>query len=409
MDNITHTLVGLVVADGAVALRKRLKTPFTEAARPAAYLISALANNLPDSDLLYTSMSHDRVGYLLYHRGFTHTLVACLPLAIVAGCIAWFFNRRNWQKFTVSDLRWLGGLAVLGTFLHIGCDALNSYGVHPFWPFDNRWYYGDTLFIVEPTLWLSLLVPFFFRGRWPHRLATSWLAITLLLCFFSGYVPPSLAGVVTVYGLTLYALAWFKREYRTAMGLAIPLLLIAIFAAFSSLSRRQIAATVAKQFPSSRVEDIVLNPLPANVFCWLAISVERDTDRYIARRATVSPLPGVFSSEQCAALRQNLRAEDYGKVSGDSGANLTWLGELSTPVAELQKWARESCAFGRFLYFARVPEIRKIGSESVFSDLRFGWRGRANFTEMAVDSSEKCPPTPPPWIPPRAGLLDQIN
>ena len=39
---------------------------------------------------------------------------------------------------------------------HLVLDSWNSYGVHPFYPFDMRWYYGDAMFIVEPWLWLFL-------------------------------------------------------------------------------------------------------------------------------------------------------------------------------------------------------------------------------------------------------------
>ena len=39
---------------------------------------------------------------------------------------------------------------------HIVADAWNSYGVHPFWPFDNHWYYGDAINIYEPWLWVIL-------------------------------------------------------------------------------------------------------------------------------------------------------------------------------------------------------------------------------------------------------------
>ncbi len=34
-------------------------------------------------------------------------------------------------------------MAVVGVLLHLGMDALNSYGVHPYWPLNNRWMYGD--------------------------------------------------------------------------------------------------------------------------------------------------------------------------------------------------------------------------------------------------------------------------
>ena len=39
---------------------------------------------------------------------------------------------------------------------HLVLDSWNTYGVHPFWPVDSRWYYGDAIFIFEPWLWLLL-------------------------------------------------------------------------------------------------------------------------------------------------------------------------------------------------------------------------------------------------------------
>ena len=39
-------------------------------------------------------------------------------------------------------------LAWLAVLSHILLDYTNNYGVHPYWPFDNRWIYGDSVFIV---------------------------------------------------------------------------------------------------------------------------------------------------------------------------------------------------------------------------------------------------------------------
>ncbi len=39
--------------------------------------------------------------------------------------------------------------------LHIAMDFTNNYGVHPFWPVDNRWFYGDSVFIIEPLFWAA--------------------------------------------------------------------------------------------------------------------------------------------------------------------------------------------------------------------------------------------------------------
>ena len=49
-------------------------------------------------------------------------------------------------------------LAVLSIVSHPILDTLNTYGVRWLMPFQGDWYYGDTLFIVDPWLWLMLAV-----------------------------------------------------------------------------------------------------------------------------------------------------------------------------------------------------------------------------------------------------------
>ena len=47
-------------------------------------------------------------------------------------------------------------LSYLGVLTHVALDWLNTYGVRLLMPFDRRWFYGDTLFIIDPWLWLAL-------------------------------------------------------------------------------------------------------------------------------------------------------------------------------------------------------------------------------------------------------------
>jgi inner membrane protein len=56
--------------------------------------------------------------------------------------------------------------ACLAGLSHILLDFTNNYGVRPFWPFSERWYSWDIVFIFEPVLFgillLGLIVPSFF-------------------------------------------------------------------------------------------------------------------------------------------------------------------------------------------------------------------------------------------------------
>src|SRR5689334_22874453 len=73
MDNVTHSLAGLVVAESAVRLRPRYG-----GIRTLAAISSMIAANLPDSDLLYTGTGGNHLAYMLHHRGYTHTVVVAI-------------------------------------------------------------------------------------------------------------------------------------------------------------------------------------------------------------------------------------------------------------------------------------------------------------------------------------------
>jgi len=156
MDNVTHSLAGLLLAESAVLLRaRRTKTQLPARVGAAAALASAVAANLPDADLFYTGAGGNRLAYMLQHRGYTHTVIGVLVGAVLvwgAALLVLRFRSRQWPERTTA--RWLFALLALSTFSHLVLDWTNSYGVHPFWPLDDRWYYGDAVFIVEPWLWV---------------------------------------------------------------------------------------------------------------------------------------------------------------------------------------------------------------------------------------------------------------
>ena len=167
MENVAHALAGLLLAEGAVALRRRRGAAPSARFGRLAYVASALANNVPDGDFVYSWITGGKLGYLLHHRGHTHTLLVAvaLGLAVAAAVIAWGRRLRGGEGAGAEDARWLLGLGALGPVVHVTMDAWNVYGVHPFWPLHAGWFYGDAVFILEPFLWALGIPPILFAAR----------------------------------------------------------------------------------------------------------------------------------------------------------------------------------------------------------------------------------------------------
>jgi len=141
---------------------------------------------------------------LNHHRGFTHSF---LGVPIVAAAVVGFVYviwRLRGRKLRNPDLppRWglLFLFACIAGLSHILLDFTNNYGVRPFWPFSERWYSADLVFIVEPVLLvvlvLGLVLPAFFSlindeisssRKDRHALPRGRLAATLALIAVFAY------------------------------------------------------------------------------------------------------------------------------------------------------------------------------------------------------------------------------
>ena len=149
MDNVTHTLAGLALAEAGL----NRKTAWATATL-------AIGANLPDVDVI-ARLAGSGVDGLAFRRGWTHGVLAMLvlPPLLAASVIAWSRARRRPPSQTgAAPVRpgWLLVLAALGVWSHPLLDLVNTYGVRLLMPFSNRWFYGDTLFIVDPWVLVTL-------------------------------------------------------------------------------------------------------------------------------------------------------------------------------------------------------------------------------------------------------------
>ena len=258
MDNLTHTLIGFIAGESFARgspVRERGLPP--EVRRSLFVILAAIGGNLPDLDLLYSyrGVPHDTQGklpYMLQHRGYTHTVLGCLVLAalLYAGAEWWLRYRRLVVK--TRDRLELAGLCMFGTFLHLGMDFLNSYGIHPFWPARDQWVYGDSMFIVEPLYWAAAAPLVFVAASVRVRviIALALLAGPVLVFIFR--LPP---GVLLGYGVLALALLWvgsrFSADLATLAGAVAMLAVTATFIIAGRLAAHSVDLAAARDFPLS--------------------------------------------------------------------------------------------------------------------------------------------------------------
>lgn len=148
MEPITHFLTGACLARTGFNRKTALAT--------ATMILAAEA---PDLDVI--GSFKDPVFGFAHHRGFTHSFLGLiLTSAAVVGLIYLIWRLRGGKiKNPKIPPRW--GLLFLFAYIagltHILLDYTNNYGVRPFWPFSEKWYSGDIVFIVDP-LMLAILV-----------------------------------------------------------------------------------------------------------------------------------------------------------------------------------------------------------------------------------------------------------
>jgi hypothetical protein len=55
--------------------------------------------------------------------------------------------------------------------------------------------------------------------------------------------------------------------------------------------------------------------------------------------------------------------------------------------------------------FSRIPFAERIETKWIVGDFRYDREPELSFGEFELDDRQKCPAHVPPWIPPRAELL----
>jgi inner membrane protein len=398
----------MLVAEAVCVARRESRHPV----RATAYLVSALANNLPDIDAVYTWITGPKpLGYLVHHRGHTHTLLLALPAAWLLGQIVWRWFARRHADATASDRRLFLGLALSGVLLHLSMDFGNNYGVHPFWPLSNRWFYGDSIFIVEP-LWWAIAIPVL-----AHTLQRRWLKVTLLVllwavlvvCWFVPFV--STGTRLTLLGLT--ALSWFvarraserrRIQLTLAASLAVPL----VFVLASTRAKASLREAAQASFPALTIVDVATTPSPGNPACWEGLVAGEQAGVYRLLRATVAL--GPVAADACGAGADVDPTAPVTILTRVNRGGVRWLSGYSEEVATLRRLRDNDCRFRALLQFARLPYAAP--ARQIAGDLRYDREPDLDFSDVPLPqplAAGGCPRWLPGWAEPRADLFQRAR
>jgi inner membrane protein len=137
VDPLTHLTTGVICS-------QLLPAP----SRWWAALAGAVLALLPDIDYFY--IFWDRLSFIRYHRGFTHSLVAVPLFALAVALLGRFLGGPRWFKPL-----FILGLAVL--ISHLLLDLATSYGTQILSPFSRRRLALDWIFIIDPYFTALLL------------------------------------------------------------------------------------------------------------------------------------------------------------------------------------------------------------------------------------------------------------
>ncbi len=140
MDPLTHTLVGVGLANGL--FRRRIG--------PASVPILAIAANLPDVDTI-VHITGDPAALLL-RRTFGHSILMAPVWSLLLALVLKLFLPRI--RFPT-----LLGLSALGWSVHILFDLINSFGVMIFWPLSDWRPELASVFIIDLILTGLLVLP----------------------------------------------------------------------------------------------------------------------------------------------------------------------------------------------------------------------------------------------------------
>jgi inner membrane protein len=321
VDPLTHLTTGLICS-------QLLPAP----SRWWAAAAGAIFAVLPDAD--YLCIFWDRLAFIRYHRGFTHSLVA-VPLFALAGAL---LGR------ALGGPRWLKPLFLIGIAVllsHLLLDLATSYGTQILSPFSRRRFSLDWIFIIDPYFTTLLLAGAIAALAWPR------------------WGPRAGAGLLAAAAVYLLVCASYHHQALDLARRVFP----------GGAPREQTVAALPQPFSCRRWQLITASP--ANI---QQAFVQLPWAAALGQKAEGGPAPRAPVNRSQDSLAPAIRypAPDHLTIQTWNPAKAT--ASISSPEAE--------SILGTFLEFARFPllwQVQSQGGEQILEwrDLRFSIPGRA--------------------------------
>jgi inner membrane protein len=221
-------------------------------------------------------------------------------------------------------------------------------------------------------------------------------------------VPWPIAAMVSLVAVVCAVMARsLSSDRRVVAGLAGFVGVAALFIGSSAHARAAISLQLGRTNPGRTLHDLALSPAPANPLCWAAVAVSTTASGdYVLEQLRFAAWPALLAVERCPAGTE-LGSAPNTVVAPSDDASLRIERRFVAPQRELARLARAHCEVSAGLRFFRAPYWLERAGSLVVGDYRFDRSEGLDFAdlELALDPA-RCPEFLPPWLPPRADLVD---